>query len=312
MPNQEWNEIFEEGREFLLTLQDEICKELQTVEASSTSFDNLASKQFQEENWTASGWIKEGGGRSRLIEEGRVIERGGVNFSDVGGEFSEDFAKSMPGDTREFRACGVSLVIHPRNPFAPTVHANFRMIRRGDEKFWFGGGADLTPMYFQEEDAKFFHRKWKEVCDKHMTLVDYVALKEQCDRYFHIPHRGESRGIGGIFYDYKEENHRGWLAFMKDAGRTFVSSYIPILQDRMTQQYSEAHREFQLYRRGRYVEFNLIYDRGTHFGLKTGGRVESILMSLPPVVRYSSPKEYEDGSPEALTMSVLRQPRSFV
>ena len=212
-----------------------------------------------------------------------MFEKAGVNFSEVFGEMSPEFAKQVPGEGNRFTATGISLVLHPRNPHIPTVHANFRYLTKGD-RWWFGGGADLTPYYPVLEDVVHFHGTWKTVCDRHTPLVSYAEMKRACDAYFFLPHRQEGRGVGGIFFDYKSGDIDAWFAFVREAGDAFLPSYLPILDRRRATPYDERERQFQEYRRGRYVEFNLLYDRGTTFGLKTGGRVESILMSLPPTV----------------------------
>ncbi len=201
-------------------------------------------------------------------------------------------------------------MLHPRNPFVPTVHANFRFLSKGDRS-WFGGGADLTPYYPFREDVIQFHKNWKNVCEKHAPLVDYRKMKAECDKYFFLAHRNEPRGVGGIFFDYFEGDLEKIFAFVRDAGDSFLDSYVPIVERRKGLSYTEAQRRFQLFRRGRYVEFNLLYDRGTVFGLKTGGRVESILMSLPLNVRWEYDYRPEPGSPEAELYEVYLKPRDW-
>jgi coproporphyrinogen III oxidase len=249
--------------------------------------------RFREDVWERAAG---GGGRSRILTDGEVFEKAGVNFSQVHGALSEEFAPQLPGTGREFTATGISLVLHPRSPMIPTVHANFRYLTKG-EKRWFGGGADLTPYYPYREDVIHFHRVWKEVCQRHAPRIDYGQLKRWCDEYFYLPHRSEPRGVGGIFFDYLEGDEV--FPFVRDCGDAFLTSYIPIARRRRSEPYSQGQRAFQEYRRGRYAEFNLLYDRGTLFGLKTGGRVESILMSLPPVVRWAYDFHPEPGSREA-------------
>ncbi len=308
-----WHErrktMFDELVKFFYELQDRITGALEKEESAAGS-----KTVFREDLWTGEGWLA-GGGRTRVIEDGAVLERGGVNVSDVHGLLSDDLARNMPGKSREFRAAGISLVLHPQNPHAPTVHANFRIIRRGHadavETTWFGGGADLTPMILYEEDAVHFHSVWKNVCGS-VPGISYERMKEDCDRYFYLPHRKEGRGIGGIFYDYMEGSPQTMSEFTRAAGSAFLDAYLPLLRRRAAMPFSPADREFQLWRRGRYVEFNLVYDRGTQFGLKTQGRIESILMSLPPLVRYRYNYEPEPGSREAATLEVLRNPRSWV
>jgi coproporphyrinogen III oxidase len=278
-------------------LQDRIVAALQ----------DLDGKRFREDSWQREGG---GGGRSRVLAEGNVFEKAGVNFSDVHGQMSEEFARQVPGEGRDFTACGISLVIHPRSPRVPTVHANFRFLTKGDRQ-WFGGGADLTPYYPRREDVVHFHRVWRDVCHRHAPLVEYDRLKRWCDEYFYLPHRGEARGVGGIFFDYLEGDQEKTFAFVRDAGDAFLDAYLPIVHHRRQEPYGERERAFQEYRRGRYVEFNLLYDRGTVFGLKTGGRTESILMSLPPRVRWEYDYHPEPGSPEAELTEVYLKPRDW-
>jgi coproporphyrinogen III oxidase len=282
--------------------QDRICAELEQLEGPTGA-------RFVEDEWTRAGG---GGGRTRVLTDGVVFEKGGVNFSEVHGEFSESFAEQIPGSGRAFWASGVSLVLHPRSPHVPTVHANFRHIVHGD-RAWFGGGADLTPYYFHAEDRDHFHDVWREVCERHGDVANHPTFSDACDRYFYLPHRGERRGVGGIFFDYlwvhENERRRTQVeAFVRDAASSFVSSYAPIVERRRDQAVSEEQRRWQELRRGRYVEFNLVYDRGTVFGLKTGGRTESILMSLPPRVRWDYAFEPAAGSDEAVLLEILRQP----
>jgi len=278
-------------------LQDRICAALEKIDGPV---------RFREDTWQRDGG---GGGRSRVLEEGRVFEKAGVNFSEVEGQFSEEFAKQVPGEGRDFTATGISLVLHPRSPLVPTVHANFRFLTKGDKQ-WFGGGADLTPYYPYREDVIHFHRTWRDVCLRHAPLIDHAHLKRWCDEYFFLAHRNEPRGVGGIFFDYLQGDLERLLDFVKDAGDSFLPAYVPIVERRKDESYGERERRWQEYRRGRYVEFNLIYDRGTTFGLKTGGRVESILMSLPPVVRYVYDHRPEAGSREAELNEVLK-PRDW-
>jgi len=263
--------------------------------------------KFREDTWERPGG---GGGRSRVLAEGKTFEKAGVNFSEVHGQMAEDFAKQVPGEGRDFTATGVSLVLHPRNPLVPTVHANFRYLTKGD-KSWFGGGADLTPYYANREDVIHFHKVWQLVCTRHPAPVDYARFKKWCDDYFYLPHRGEPRGVGGIFFDYLEGDFDQLFAFVRDAGDSFVEAYVPIARRRKDMAYTEQQRAFQECRRGRYVEFNLIYDRGTIFGLKTGGRTESILMSLPPRVRWEYDYRPEPGSPEAELIETYLKPQDW-
>jgi coproporphyrinogen III oxidase len=279
--------------EYFRDLQDRICAALEVVDGQA---------RFREDCWQREGG---GGGRTRVMADGGVFEKAGVNFSDVHGQMSEEFARQIPGEGRQFSATGVSLVFHPRSPMVPTVHANFRFLTKGDRQ-WFGGGADLTPYYPYREDVIHFHRVWKRVCDAHSDIVDYRRLKEWCDEYFFLPHRGEARGVGGIFFDYLEGESGRIFAFVRSCGDAFLDAYLPIAERRKNEPYAESQRAFQEFRRGRYVEFNLLYDRGTLFGLKTGGRTESILMSLPPTVRWHYDYRPEPGSREAELSEFLR------
>lgn len=293
------SELHSAASQFFRGLQDRICRGIQDADGGVS---------FREDSWDRDGG---GGGRSRVLIEGGVFEKAGVNFSEVFGEMSQEFAKQVPGEGAAFTATGISLVLHPRNPHVPTVHANFRFLTKGD-RAWFGGGADLTPYYPVLEDVVHFHRTWKVVCDRHAPLADYSAMKKDCDEYFYLPHRQEPRGVGGIFFDYKSDELDRWFPFVQDAGNSFLASYLPIVESRKNTPYSERERQFQEYRRGRYVEFNLIYDRGTVFGLKTGGRVESILMSLPPTVRYLYDYKPELGSKEAELTEYWLRAREWV
>jgi coproporphyrinogen III oxidase len=291
-------EMHRRAVDYFRGLQDRITAGLEQADGSGN---------FHEDSWQREGG---GGGRSRVLIEGAVFEKAGVNFSEVFGDMSPEFAKQVPGEGTRFTATGVSLVLHPRNPFVPTVHANFRYLTKGD-RAWFGGGADLTPYYPFRDDVIAFHKTWKHVCDAHAPLVDYRKMKEECDRYFFLAHRNEPRGVGGIFFDYFEGDLERVFAFVRDVGDAFLGSYVPIVERRKGLSYNDAQRRFQLIRRGRYVEFNLIYDRGTIFGLKTGGRVESILMSLPLNVRWEYDYTPEPGTPEAELYDVYLKPRDW-
>jgi coproporphyrinogen III oxidase len=267
-------------------LQDRICAALERADGPG---------RFHEDLWRRE---EGGGGRSRVLTDGGVFEKAGVNFSEVHGELSAEFARQLPGEGTKFTATGISLVLHPRSPLVPTVHANFRLLTKG-ERWWFGGGGDLTPYYPFKEDVIHFHHAWRDVCRRHPAVADYAKMKRDCDDYFYLPHRREARGVGGIFFDYLGGDFEAVFSFVRDASDTFLPAYIPIVERRRGLAYTERQRAFQEYRRGRYVEFNLLYDRGTVFGLKTGGRTESILMSLPPVVRFVYDWCAEPGSPEA-------------
>lgn len=271
---------------YFQNLQDRITAELESLDRKS---------RFREDSWDREGG---GGGRSRVLEGGAVFEKAGVNFSEVHGQFSEEFAVQVPGEGRSFTATGISLVLHPHNPMVPTVHANFRFLTRGSKR-WFGGGADLTPYYPFREDVIHFHRTWRDVCQRHAAVADHARFKKWCDDYFYLKHRNEPRGVGGIFFDYLEGEFEVLLGFVQSCGDAFLPAYAPIVRRRMALPFGDRERAFQEYRRGRYVEFNLLYDRGTTFGLRTGGRVESILMSLPPVARWIYDYRPEEGSREA-------------
>jgi coproporphyrinogen III oxidase len=293
---REVSDLFDRAASFFRELQTDICRALAELDAG---------KDFGADAWQRPGG---GGGVARVLEGGALFEKAGVNWSNVDGELPAELSEHMPGSGRSFRATGVSLVLHPRSPMAPTTHANFRCIAKGDV-VWFGGGADLTPYYFFREDAVHFHRTLADVCDRHRPVGDYDRFKAWCDEYFFLPHRSETRGVGGIFFDYlgtKGEPVEQVFAMVQDLGRAFVSAYMPIAQRRATLPYGDAERAWQLRRRGRYVEFNLLYDRGTLFGLKTNGRIESILMSLPPQVRWDYDVMAQPGSPEAELIAQLR------
>ena len=286
-------------------IQDAICGGLEAIEAEQGS-----DARFIRDRWQREGG---GGGLTRVLLNGAVIEKGGVNTSVVFGELSPEFAAQLQGTGTSFFATGVSLVLHPVNPHAPTVHANFRYIEQG-EKRWLGGGADLTPYYFHEDDRAHFHGVWRRYCEAHPEFADHPRFSDWCDRYFYLPHRGERRGVGGIFFDHltlagdDPDRDARALAFLRDGGLRFLAAYEPILRRHMSAPVTPAQRRWQELRRGRYVEFNLLYDRGTVFGLKTGGRTESILMSLPPRVQWGYCEEPEPGSAEARLLVELRKP----
>jgi coproporphyrinogen III oxidase len=288
--------LFDRAAELFQGIQTEICDGL-------SGFDGGAT--FSVDRWERPGG---GGGVSRVIAEGAVFEKGGVNWSGVSGELPEEFAAQIPGDGSDFRATGVSLVIHPRSPMIPTTHANFRYLEKGGRS-WFGGGADLTPYYFDRADAVHFHETLRAACDRHPGVADYDRFKAWCDEYFFLPHRGETRGVGGVFFDYLD-NDSGDLEpvfdFVADCGHAFLPAYLPICERHRDDEWGDDQRHWQLIRRGRYVEFNLVYDRGTTFGLKTRGRTESILMSLPPLVRWDYDVRPEPGSPEAQLIEHLQ------
>ena len=290
-------------------IQDEICEALCLIDETD----------YREDIWERE---EGGGGRSRVFSEGSVFEKAGVNVSVVYGTLEPEAAKAMGGgqlladEDLDFFATGVSLVLHPKNPMAPTVHANYRYFERGNgEKegsWWFGGGADLTPSYLFEEDAIHFHSTLKQVCDRH-DVANYTKFKDWCDDYFHIPHRQEARGLGGIFFDdLRSHEKEACFAFVTDCAESFLESYIPILERRKDIEYDEHHKDWQQVRRGRYVEFNLVYDRGTTFGLKTNGRIESILMSLPLTARWEYCHEVKPNSEEERMQTLLKNPINWI
>ena len=279
-------------KDYLLDLQDRICDALGAEDGSAT---------FREDSWERE---QGGGGRSRVLENGAVIEKGGVNFSHVFGDQLPPSATAARPELagRSFQAMGVSLVIHPKNPYAPTSHANVRFFvaeKDGEDPvWWFGGGFDLTPYYGFEEDVVHWHQTARDACEPFGNEI-YPEFKTWCDDYFYLKHRDEPRGVGGLFFDdLNRFDFDTSFALMRSVGDAFVPAYQPILARRKDHDYGERERQFQLYRRGRYVEFNLVYDRGTIFGLQSGGRTESILMSLPPLVRWDYDYHPEPDSAE--------------
>lgn len=282
---------------FLRDLQERLCASLERLDGAA---------RFGRDAWERPGG---GGGITRVLQEGAVLEKAGVSFSHVHGELPEAFSRRLPGVGRAFAAAGLSVVLHPLSPMVPTTHANFRLIVQG-EKAWFGGGSDLTPFYLFEEDAAHFHRTWRAACDRHDRAL-YPRLKERCDRYFFLPHRGEARGVGGIFFDDLGGDLRRAHALVLDLAEAFLPGWLPIAERRRGSPHGEPERVWQEIRRGRYVEFNLLHDRGTVFGLETGGRTESILMSLPPRARWIYDHQPAPGSPEARLVDVLRHPRDW-
>ena len=295
-----------EVKAFLLGLQQQICEGLERLDGKA---------EFIADSWTRE---EGGGGTSRVMTDGQVFEQAGVNFSHVTGAAMPASATAHRPELagRSFEAMGVSLVIHPKNPYIPTTHANVRFFiaekEGADPVWWFGGGFDLTPYYPFEEDVIGWHQSAKELCEPYGEDV-YPKYKKWCDDYFFLPHRNETRGVGGLFFD--DLNEQGFdtsFAFMQSVGNGFLKAYAPIVERRKDTEYGERERNFQLYRRGRYVEFNLVYDRGTLFGLQTGGRTESILMSMPPLVRWQYAYTPEEGSPEALLYSNYLAPRDWL
>lgn len=290
---------------YLLELQDSICASLEQADGS----------QFVQDEWQREAG---GGGRTRVMAGGNIIEKGGVNFSHV-------FGDKLPGSAtahrpelagRTFQAMGVSLVIHPHNPYIPTSHANVRFFiaeKEGEEPvWWFGGGFDLTPYYGNDEDCRFWHQTAKEACDPFGEEV-YPHFKQWCDDYFYLKHRDEPRGIGGLFFDdLNEQGFEKSFALMQSIGNAYTKAYLPIIEKNKDREFGERQRDFQLHRRGRYVEFNLVFDRGTLFGLQSGGRTESILMSLPPEVRWGYDWKPEPNSEESVLYERYLKPRNWL
>lgn len=293
---------------YIQDLQDHICTELENIDGRAG---------FKQDLWSRS---EGGGGRTRVIEDGAVFEKGGVNISAVHGPLPESMQQYFKVGQVDFFACGLSLVIHPKSPKVPTVHANWRYFQMYDQKGkitdqWFGGGLDLTPYYLFDEDAIHFHQICKQVCDKHDPSF-YPEYKAKCDSYFRNTHRDEGRGIGGLFFDYlrpsEQQPMEKWYDFITDSGDSFIGAYLPIVSKRKGLDYTESERQWQEIRRGRYVEFNLVHDKGTLFGLRTNGRIESILMSLPPRVQWRYDFHPEPGSEEERLIKVLKTPRNWV
>ena len=293
---------------YIQTLQDQICAALETEDGGAT---------FQEDLWERPGG---GGGRTRVIENGNLFEKGGVNISAVHGELPDTMKAYFKVEEGDFFACGLSLVIHPKNPMVPTVHANWRYFEMYNKQgeivdAWFGGGQDLTPYYLFEEDVTHFHQVCKRACDAHDPAF-YPKYKKQCDAYFWNAHRNEARGVGGLFFDYlkalPEQSMQQWYDFVTEVGNSFIEAYVPIVNRRKSLSYTDAQRDWQEIRRGRYVEFNLVHDKGTLFGLKTNGRIESILMSLPAHVQWRYNHQPEKGSEEARLIEVLENPKAWV
>lgn len=293
---------------YIQTLQDTICSALEAIDGKAT---------FQEDLWKRP---EGGGGRTRVLENGAVFEKGGVNISAVHGTLPKAMQDFFKVSESNFFACGLSLVLHPNNPFIPTVHANWRYFEMYDLEgniinSWFGGGQDLTPYYLFEEDALHFHTVCKNACDKHDPEF-YPTYKKRCDEYFWNAHRNEARGIGGLFFDYlkktDELSMQDRFNFVCEIGTSFLDSYLPIVQKRKDTDYTKQQKDWQEIRRGRYVEFNLIHDKGTLFGLKTNGRIESILMSLPPKVQWHYNHETEKNSEEEKLLQVLKNPKNWL
>ncbi|MEO9943747.1 MAG: oxygen-dependent coproporphyrinogen oxidase [Paraglaciecola sp.] len=302
----EFNSNIEKVKQYLLRLQDNICQTLELADGKGS---------FAEDNWQRE---LGGGGRTRVLTNGNVIEQGGVNFSHVfGGELPASATAARPELAgRSFQAMGVSLVIHPHNPYVPTTHANVRFFiaeKEGEEPvWWFGGGFDLTPFYPYLEDVQHWHQVANKLCVPFGTDV-YPKYKKWCDDYFYLKHRDETRGVGGLFFDdLNSEGFEKSFKFMQAVGNGFLEAYVPIVEKRKDESFTQKERDFQLYRRGRYVEFNLVYDRGTLFGLQTGGRTESILMSMPPLARWEYNFKPQEGSKEADLYSNYLKPQEWL
>jgi coproporphyrinogen III oxidase len=293
---------------YILQLQDTITSKLEEVDGKA---------KFQEDLWKRP---EGGGGRTRVIEDGAVFEKGGVNISAVHGALPESMQNYFGVKDADFFACGLSLVLHPKNPMVPTVHANWRYFEMYDKNGnivdqWFGGGQDLTPYYLFDADATHFHSICKKACDQHNPDF-YATYKKKCDTYFWNAHRNEARGVGGLFFDYckatSELTMQDWYNFVTEVGDSFLDAYVPIVEKRKKLAYSKEQRNWQEIRRGRYVEFNLVHDKGTLFGLKTNGRIESILMSLPPHVQWQYDHHPQKGSIEERLIHVLKNPKDWV
>ncbi|WP_306565887.1 oxygen-dependent coproporphyrinogen oxidase [Flavobacterium lindanitolerans] len=293
---------------YIQTLQDKITAELERVDGQAT---------FRQDLWERP---EGGGGRTRVIENGAVFEKGGVNISAVHGSLPQAMQTYFKVGDVDFFACGLSLVIHPKNPMVPTVHANWRYFEMYDKEGntvdqWFGGGQDLTPYYLFEQDARHFHQTCKSACDKHHPDF-YSKFKKQCDAYFWNAHRNEARGLGGLFFDYCKASEDfmldNWYDFVTEVGNSFLEAYVPIVEKRKNLEYTPENRNWQEIRRGRYVEFNLVHDKGTLFGLKTNGRIESILMSLPPHVQWVYDHHPEAGSEEEKLINILQNPIDWI
>lgn len=294
--------------EYIQKLQNSITSKLEKVDGTA---------KFQQDLWERE---EGGGGRTRVIENGAVFEKGGVNISKVHGPLPKSMQSYFGVEDVDFFACGLSLVIHPKSPMVPTVHANWRYFEMYDKKGeivdqWFGGGQDLTPYYLFDEDAAHFHAVCKKSCDSHNPAF-YPSYKKKCDEYFWNAHRNEARGVGGLFFDYckatEETSMEDWYNFVTEVGDSFLDAYAPIVEKRKDLPYSKEQRDWQEIRRGRYVEFNLVHDKGTLFGLKTNGRIESILMSLPPHVQWRYDHHPEKGSEEEQLIAVLQSPKDWV
>ncbi len=295
--------------ELLDRLMDEMAAATRELQAEMcAAFERLDGRaRFSSDAWERAGG---GGGLTRVLEDGAVLEKAGVNVSRVHGRMPPGLAPRVAGQGASFGAAGLSVIVHPQNPFAPTAHANVRLVRRGDAA-WFGGGADLTPHYLFEEDCREFHRALRDACERHAP-GSYARHKRTADEYFLLRHRGERRGVGGIFFEDLGGDLEAELRFAVDVARAFLASYLAVLARRKDHPHGEEERRWQELRRGRYVEFNLLHDRGTVFGLESGGRTESILASLPPRARGAYDHRPAPGSREAELLEALRTPRDWI
>ncbi|WP_298314591.1 oxygen-dependent coproporphyrinogen oxidase [uncultured Aquimarina sp.] len=294
--------------QYIQDLQDTITSGLEEIDGQA---------KFKEDIWKRP---EGGGGRTRVIENGAVFEKGGVNISGVHGKLPKAMQSYFNVGDVDFFACGLSLVLHPKSPMVPTVHANWRYFEMYDKEgavvdSWFGGGQDLTPYYLFDEDARHFHEVCKASCDRHNADF-YPLYKKKCDEYFYNAHRGEGRGVGGLFFDYCKKTEtmtmQNWYDFVTEVGNSFLQAYVPIVERRKDSKYTDIQKDWQEIRRGRYVEFNLVHDKGTLFGLKTNGRIESILMSLPPQVQWRYDHHPASGSEEERLLEILKNPKEWV
>tara|TARA_B110000240_G_C13512051_1_gene460226 strand:- start:6961 stop:7866 length:906 start_codon:yes stop_codon:yes gene_type:complete len=291
---------------YIDSLQERITSDLEKLDGKS---------KFIKDNWERE---KGGGGLTMILENGDVFEKAGVNVSKVYGNLPESMSKLLKVDQSHFFACGISLVLHPKNPMAPTFHANLRYFELYEHNVlkdrWFGGGLDLTPYYIFEEDIVHFHKSCKKVCDSYNEGF-YSKYKRKCDEYFWNSHRNEARGVGGLFFDYCRESNEmnidNWFSFISDLGNSFLKSYVPIIKKRKDLDYNNSHEKWQQIRRGRYVEFNLLHDKGTLFGLKTNGRIESILISMPPKAQWVYNQTPSKGSEEEKLLNILKSPKKW-
>ena len=300
-------EIKDKFSDFITHLQKKITSEIELLDQKS---------KFKNDKWIRK---EGGGGLTMVIENGNVFEKGGVNVSKVHGILPKSMSELLGVDQSDFFACGISMVLHPKNPMAPTFHSNLRFFELYQKNkiidCWFGGGLDLTPYYLFEKDAHLFHSSCKKICDKFSSNY-YIKFKEKCDKYFWNTHRNEARGVGGLFFDYcrgkSKDEMNNWLMFIQELGNSFMDPYLDIVRKRTKMRYSKQNADWQQIRRGRDVEFNLLHDKGTLFGLKTNGRIESILMSMPPRVKWNYDSKPEKGSDEENLIKILKSPKNWI